>query len=254
MATKPHGPEILLQPDSGIPSFSLDDRAERLLSILNSDKAKYENNPDAIISAIYDFVRKGSSEGKQNWFPIYSPEKIGVSRAVLEKVSPCKVIVEMGVCVGTSALGWGKMLKDFNPGDNTVKVYALELDQKMCKVATEIVKLAGLDDVVEVIQGTADASVNKLVEEGKLKEIDALFLDHWKDRYLPDIQLCEDLKLFRVGSVIIADNTDMPGAPDYVAYVETGGRPEKIKYETEVRKTKDKGPQDVMISTVKAVY
>jgi catechol O-methyltransferase len=177
--------------------------------MLNSDKAKYENNPDAIINGIYEFV--GQKKDRKNWFPIYSPDKIRVSRDVVEKLSPCKVIVEMGVCVGTSALGWGKMLKDFNPGDNSVKVYALELDQKMCNVAREIVQLAGLRDVVEVIQGTADASVNQLVSEGKLKSIDALFLDHWKDRYLPDIQLCEDLKLFRLGSVIIADNTDMPG-------------------------------------------
>jgi catechol O-methyltransferase len=53
-----------------------------------------------------------------------------------------------------------------------------------------------------------------LVNEGRLKTIDALFLDHWKDRYAPDLQLCEDLKLFRVGSVILADNTDFPGKID----------------------------------------
>jgi catechol O-methyltransferase len=221
--TAPHGVEIVgyntlhaspmltayqtVNPKSSIPSFSQDDRAERLLASINSDKAKYENNPEAIIQAISDFT----PQGRHNFFPIYSPAKIAISRAALEKTSPVKTIVEAGVCVGTSALGWGKMIKDFNPGDASVRVYALELDEKMCRTATELIKLAGLDDVVTVIQGTADGSIKKLKDAGELKVIDALFLDHWKDRYLPDIQLCEDWKLFRVGSVIIADNTDMPG-------------------------------------------
>jgi hypothetical protein len=42
------------------------------------------------------------------------------------------------------------------------------------------------------------------------------------------------------------------GAPDYVAYIETGGRPDKIKYETTVEQAgTGSGPQDVMITTVK---
>jgi catechol O-methyltransferase len=193
--------------NDSIPSFSQDDRAERLLEYINASKSKYENNPDVIIQGIYEFV----NQGRENWFPIYSPAKIAISRAALEKVKPVKTIIECGVCVGTSAIGWGKMIKDFNPGDTSVKVYALELDEKMFKTATQLIKLAGLDDVVTVLQGTADASIKKLKDEGKLTVIDALFLDHWKDRYLPDLQLCEDWKLFRVGSVIIADNTDYPG-------------------------------------------
>src|ERR1700760_1016681 len=118
-----------LQPDTGIPSFSRDDRGERLLKFLNADKTKYENNPDAIIGGIEEFVRSGKD--RKNWFPIYSHDKIALSRNSLEKLDSCKTIVEMGVCVGTSALGWGKMIKDFNPGDKSVKVYALELDEKM---------------------------------------------------------------------------------------------------------------------------
>jgi catechol O-methyltransferase len=241
--------------DSNIPSFSRDDRSDRLLAMINGDKAKYENNPTAIIQAIRDFTRQGKD--RENFFPIYSPEKIAISRGALSKLTTCKLIVEMGVCVGTSAIGWGQMVKDFNPGDSTVHVYALELDEKMCKVATELVKLSGLADVVTVIQGTADSSVEKLVSEGKIKQggIDALFLDHWKDRYLPDLQLCEDLKLFREGSLILADNTDFPGAPDYVAYVRSGGREGKIKYETRTESTEGggNGPRDVMITEVKAV-
>ncbi|KAJ3071475.1 hypothetical protein HK102_006428 [Quaeritorhiza haematococci] len=45
------------------------------------------------------------------------------------------------------------------------------------------------------------------------------FIDHWKDRYLPDLKLIEEKKLLRKGSVIIADNTIYPGTPDYLAYI-----------------------------------
>lgn len=50
-----------------------------------------------------------------------------------------------------------------------------------------------------------------------------LFLDHWEKFYVPDLRLCEELSLLKPGSVIVADNTDMPGAPDYLKYVEGGG-------------------------------
>lgn len=36
------------------------------------------------------------------------------------------------------------------------------------------------------------------------------FLDHWKKFYLPDSQLYEAVKLLHKGSLISADNIDMP--------------------------------------------
>jgi catechol O-methyltransferase len=50
-----------------------------------------------------------------------------------------------------------------------------------------------------------------------------VLLDHWKDVYLSDLLLCEKLQVFHEGSIISADNTDYPGAPDYVKYVKRGG-------------------------------
>jgi predicted O-methyltransferase YrrM len=103
-------------------------------------------------------------------------------------------------------------------------VYSCELDAGLAKIARDFVELAGLSDVVEVVEGKSTDSIKMLKEEHKIDHIDVLFLDHWESYYLPDLQLCEDLGLLRKGSIVLADNTDMPGAPDYVKYVKAGGR------------------------------
>ena len=46
-----------------------------------------------------------------------------------------------------------------------------------------------------------------------------LFLDHIKPAYLPDLKLCEELRLVTVGSVLAADNVIKPGNPPYLEYV-----------------------------------
>jgi predicted O-methyltransferase YrrM len=37
--------------------------------------------------------------------------------------------------------------------------------------------------------------------------------------YLPDIKLIESLNLLHTGSVVLADNVIRPGAPEYMAYM-----------------------------------
>ena len=68
-----------------------------------------------------------------------------------------------------------------------------------------------------------------------MTSVDIAFFDHREKFYLPDLQLIEDLKLFRVGSLAIADNTDFPGVQDYLEYVKAGGRgvAESVKYESQ---------------------
>lgn len=88
--------------------------------------------------------------------------------------------------------------------------------------------------MIEVLVGSGSDSLKKLHAEGRVKsgEVDVVFIDHWEQHYLPDLKLCEELKLFHKGSVVLADNTDMPGAPDYLAYVKKGGDG-SVKYESE---------------------
>jgi catechol O-methyltransferase len=176
---------------------------------------------------------------------VYKPEKLAASKTVLEQMNPKpKILVELGTYVGNSAVAWGAILKELNGGSTDgVKVYGMELEKHFAKIASDLVDLAELNDCVEVVQGPSEESLKTLKAEGEIDKIDVLFLDHWERCYVPDLQLCEDLGLFRKGSVVLADNTDMPGAPDYLKYLKSGGRPGKVKYESRIITVNDsKGP------------
>jgi catechol O-methyltransferase len=188
----------------------------------------------------------------------FKPNKLNLSRTVLEKMSPRpKVLIELGTYVGMSAVAWGAMLKDLNGGKaDGVRVYCLELDPKFVKIAGDMVNLAGVDDVVTIVQGQSGDSLKKLHADGTIDKIDVLFIDHWEEFYLPDLQLVEELGLFNVGSIVIADNTDMPGAPEYLKYVQAGGNEgaDTVKYKTETlhveTSANGKRPTAVEITTV----
>lgn len=168
---------------------------------------------------------------------VYQPEKIEVSKSILKSMQrKPKVLVELGTYVGTSAVAWGAILKEINgegDGEGDAKVYSIELDPLFVSIARDFISLAGLDHTVEIVNGQSGTSLKALKDDGKIDAIDVLFLDHWEKFYVEDLKICEDLGLLRVGSVIIADNTDMPGAPDYLEYVRGGGREGKVRYETE---------------------
>ncbi|KAF2428359.1 S-adenosyl-L-methionine-dependent methyltransferase [Tothia fuscella] len=140
-----------------------------------------------------------------------------------------KILVELGCYMGVSALAWGAILKELNEGKTDgggVKVYSCELKEGFAKIARDFLDLAGLSSIVEVVVGESTKSLHFLHSSGKVPKgaLDVLFLDHWKEFYLPDFREVEDLGLLREGSVILADNCDIPGAPDYLEYVRKGGR------------------------------
>lgn len=104
----------------------------------------------------------------------------------------------------------------------------------MVRLSRDLVQLAGLDEIVHVLEGPASESLRTLYDEGKVTSggVDMAFIDHWEEYYLPDLQLCEKLGVFHKGSLVIADNTDFPGAPKYLEYVRSGGSG-AVRYESE---------------------
>jgi len=229
--------------------------------MLSLPEGGLKGNPEAVLKEMESFA----TNQRMMTFKL---NKIEVARSFLEKLAqPPKVLIELGTYVGQSAVAWGWLLKSLNgvgPGNASgsgIKIYCLELDAECQKIASDMVKLAGLDDVVEVVLGQSSDSLKKLKEGGKIDKIDVLFVDHWEKYYKPDLQLCEDLGLFHEGSVVIADNTDMPGAPEYMEYVRAGGRgtDRTVKFKTETFYAKGlddgrfKGPMAVEITTVVSV-
>ena len=183
-----------------------------------------------MLDAVADWMAKNT------WLMVFSAEKLAASRKAFEAMSaPPKVLVELGTYVGYSAVAWGAMLVDLNDGRrHQVKVWCCELDPEFARISSDFVALAGLQDVVEVVVGKSTDSLAAFAKGGQLKEgaVDVLFLDHWEEAYLPDVKVCEKEKLFHIGSLIVADNTDFPGAPEYLEYVKKGGD-ENVKYKTE---------------------
>jgi catechol O-methyltransferase len=49
--------------------------------------------------------------------------------------------------------------------------------------------------------------------------LDFLFLDHDKDAYLTDLQSILDRGWLHTGSIVVADNVKVPGAPKYRKYM-----------------------------------
>jgi len=207
-----------------------------------------QGNPKAVLDEIsrYTTEKGGMIE--------FKPPKIAASRAALEKLTPPpKVLIELGTYVGNSAVAWGSILKDLNGGNSDgVKVFCCELDDEFVTIARDMIALAGVDDVVQVIPGVSADSLRKLKADGTISKIDVLFLDHFGKHYLPDLKVCEELGLFHEGSLVLADNVDNPEM-DYLKYVRAGGEG-LVKYESENVVAgpgwKPERPQTVEVTTV----
>lgn len=125
-------------------------------------------------------------------------------------------VVELGGYVGYSAIKFGDAVR--RAGGK--RYLSLEINPVFAAVANMLIDLAGLRDVVRVLVAPSHVSLAWLVRENVLDHVELLFLDHWKDRYLPDLWLVEQLGLLKPGvSVLAADNVLQPGAPEYLDWV-----------------------------------
>ena len=89
-----------------------------------------------------------------------------------------------------------------------------EIEASKCRVTEANLRQAGLEDVVEVLEGDARETLAR-----SATPIDMLFLDGWKDLYLP---LLDQLRpRLERGALIVADNTNFRDAQPYVTHVRT---------------------------------
>ncbi|EAU32124.1 predicted protein [Aspergillus terreus NIH2624] len=229
----------------------IEQKALALRDHILSDPTPYTNDPWALIDAIDSFAQS-------NTMMTFRESKLTLSRQQLAQMTPAPTtLLEFGTYVGASAIAWGAMLRELNPPSAAAscRVYTFELSAVTAGVARDLIRLAGLEGTVSVLEGPAAASVEKLHAEGALGKggVDVVFFDHWEKFYVPDLRLCEDLGLFRVGALAIADNTDLPGAPAYLEYVRAGGRPGgKVRWETRSLEAdvEEGWPKIVEVSTV----
>lgn len=90
---------------------------------------------------------------------------------------------------------------------------ALELGTYCGYGALRIARAAPAARVISVELAEANAQVARRIWAG------LVFLDHNKERYLPDLRTIMDQGWLRPGAVVVADNVRLPGSPRYRAYM-----------------------------------
>lgn len=164
-------------------------------------------HPDKVLDLIEDF-------GNEYWFANVGRPKGEIVTKLIEEIRPRKMI-ELGGYVGYSAILFGDAVRR-NGGERYI---SLELNPEFAAVANMLIELAGLRDFVHTIVGRSDESLKQLYASGEVEHVELLFIDHYKPAYTTDVQLCEELGMISLGSVLAADNVLFPGNPPYLRYV-----------------------------------
>jgi catechol O-methyltransferase len=104
------------------------------------------------------------------------------------------------------------------------RVYSVEFSAANAEIARRIWAHADVDDRVTCVVGTigdGGRTLDALAGEHGFAagNLDLLFLDHDKNAYLSDLQAILDRGWLHRGSIAVADNVRIPGAPRYLEYM-----------------------------------
>ena len=169
-------------------------------------------DPDDVIRAIDDFAYN------QKFLINVGDEKGAILDSAIQRAKP-KLLLELGTYCGYGALRMARAMPD---GARLVSIEFLEAN---AEIARRILSHAGVGGEVSVVVGTlgdGGATADRLESEHGFKAgaLDLAFFDHDKDAYLPDLGLVLDRGWLQAGSVVVADNIKMPGAPEYRALMQ----------------------------------
>jgi catechol O-methyltransferase len=160
-------------------------------------------------------------------------EKGAILDAAVRRVQPRRLL-EVGTYCGYSAL---RTIRAMPP---EAHLWCVELLSANAEIATRILHHAGVADRATIVVGTlADGRTPDVLESehgfgpGRL---DLVFIDHDKAAYLSDLRRILERGWLHPGSVVVADNIRIPGAPDYRAFMrEQEGRDWKtVEHRTHV--------------------
>ena len=143
-------------------------------------------------------------------------EKGALLDAAVRRADP-KLALELGTYCGYGALRIARAAP-------TAKVYSVELAEANAVNARQIWAHARVADRVTCVVGTIGDGGRTLevlaAEHGfAAGALDFLFLDHDKDACLTDLQSILDRGWLHTGSIVVADNVKVPGAPKYREYM-----------------------------------
>ena len=144
----------------------------------------------------------------QAYMPV--PPEVGQLLYVLTRSARPRTIVEVGTSYGISAIHFAAALADNGRG----RLISAELSEAKVGYARANLEALGLERWVEIRQGDAFETF-----KGLDAPIDFLFLDGWKDFYLPLLKALEPQ--LAPGALVIGDDTRLfpERLAPYLAYV-----------------------------------
>ncbi|MEO1438060.1 MAG: class I SAM-dependent methyltransferase [Bacteroidota bacterium] len=179
-------------------------RVKQVLQALHQDaRNDYRRMGRGIVKSIFRPMQP--EDFKHAYLPISSGQGAHLRQLIIERQS--KNVVEFGTSFGISTIYLADGVRQTGG-----KVISTELIESKALRASQNIKQAGLQDYVEIWTGDALQTL-----KGYTGPFDFLFLDGWKDLYLPLFQQLE--AQFHAGTIIYADNMDMSGTQAYARYV-----------------------------------
>ena len=185
-------------------------------------------DPEAAIRAIDKYAQR------KKFLINVGDEKGALLDAVIRRVKPRRVL-ELGAYIGYSAL---RIARQLPAGGH---LYSVEFNEANAAIARRVIAHAGVADRVTFVVGSigdGGGTLARLETENGFQagSLDAVFIDHAKDSYLPDLKSILATGWLHAGSVIVADNVGFPGAPQYRAYMdsEEGKRWKTVPHATHV--------------------
>lgn len=179
-------------------------REQAVLDYVRSHAVRGE--PASVLAAMDEFAVK------HGWLMNVGPEKGGILAQALQG-KPVSQMLEVGAYCGYSAVLIGDIL-----AAGTGKLISVEKSLRCARVTEQMVEYAGLADTVSVRVGVLAAHIDAFEQA-----FDAIFLDHWKDEYLPDLKRLEAANLLHQGTIVVADNIEFFDVPDYLDHVRNSG-------------------------------
>ncbi|AWP03355.1 putative metabotropic glutamate receptor 6-like [Scophthalmus maximus] len=153
-------------------------RPQRLLGAVQRNATR--GDPRSVVKAIDQFCRQ------KEWAMNVGDEKGCILDSVVAEVNPAAVL-ELGTYCGYSTVRMASLLPPH------AKIITLEFNPANAAVARQVIAWAGVEEKVHLVEGASGDWIPKLKEQFGIKTFDLVFLDHWKDRYLPDTKLMEAL-------------------------------------------------------------
>ncbi|MDX6580984.1 MAG: catechol O-methyltransferase [Solirubrobacterales bacterium] len=161
-------------------------------------------------------------------------EKGEILDAAIRRTEPRRLL-ELGTYCGYSALRAARVMPE------AARLVSIEFNADNAAIARRIWDHAGIGEELTVLFGTlgdGGETISRLESEHGFAagSLDFVFIDHEKSVYVSDLQLILGQGWLHPGSVAVADNVKIPGAPEYREYMraEEGKSWRTTEHETHV--------------------